>query len=80
LRSFALDNVKTNWGFAVPLDLNIADLSLFVAQMENITTDDITKYAIWAGIAILLFMMAGLGMALLFDRDGISKSPPRHDR
>lgn len=40
-------------------------LGLFVAQFENFKTEDLQQYGIWAGIAILLFMMAGLGMALL---------------
>ena len=49
------------------LDHKITELGLFVAQveLENLTVEDLTQYGIWAGIAILLFMMAGLGMALL---------------
>ena len=41
------------------------DLCFLVAQLEDFNTDNLKEYGIWAGIAILLFMMAGLGMALL---------------
>ncbi len=47
------------------LDNKIFELGLFVAQLEDLSKEDITQYAIWAGIAVLLFMAAGLGMALL---------------
>ena len=41
-------------------------LCLFVAQqIEDLNVDNLKEYGIWAGIAILLFMMAGIGMALL---------------
>ena len=52
-------------GIAVLLDQNIIDLGLLVAQLDDLNAETLKEYGIWAGIAILLFMMAGLGMALL---------------
>ena len=52
-------------GIAVQQNQIAFDLCFLVAQLEDFNTDNLKEYGIWAGIAILLFMMAGLGMALL---------------
>ena len=52
-------------GIAVQLDQITIELGLLIAQFEDLNQEDLKQYAIWAGIVILLVMMAGLGMALL---------------
>ena len=47
------------------LDHRIIEFSSLVAQFEELTKEQLTQYGIWGGIAILLLMAAGLGMALL---------------
>ena len=47
------------------LDHRVIELGLFVAQFEDLTKEELTRYGIWGGIGILLLMAAGLGMALL---------------
>ena len=47
------------------LDHRVIELGLFVAQFEELTKEELTRYGIWGGIGILLLMAAGLGMALL---------------
>ena len=47
------------------LDHRIIEFSTLVAQFEELTKEQLTQYGIWGGIAILLLMAAGLGMALL---------------
>ena len=60
--SFNLNKLR----IAVQLDQIDFQLCLFVAQqIEDLNVDNLKEYGIWAGIAILLFMMAGIGMALL---------------
>ena len=51
-------------GIAVQIDQTLVEFSFLVAQ-SDFNTDDLYQYGIWGGIAILLLMMAGLGMALL---------------
>ena len=51
-------------GIAVQIDQTLVEFSFLVAQ-GDFNTDDLYQYGIWGGIAILLLMMAGLGMALL---------------
>ena len=51
-------------GIAVQIDQTFVEFSFLVAQ-GDLNVDDLYQYGIWGGIAILLLMMAGLGMALL---------------
>ncbi len=46
-------------------DQRFIELSLFVAQLEDLDKGEITRYAIWGGIALLVLMALALGMALL---------------
>jgi len=46
-------------------DQRFFELTLFIAQVEELSKDDITKLAIWGGIGLLVLLALGLGMALL---------------